>query len=498
MSNDSGSIRPGSGLMKDAVQPRIAESPARDSRTSPSPVRTTAPPSAAASTAAPAADAIDTPGQTRRLRSTPATTATLLLANEEVSAAEQHLVDRVIGEAESDVYDDLRSKLAYRASVRDAITARQGDLSRLASMQRSGGEGGLLAQPIFRADALNDSGQPTAAAQTALENFETARANLANAENAQTTGSGFSMLSGAEAARLDPPGVGTVFLLNSGMRIDANPDRHEVKIYQQDGENWDQVVRIWGDPHVDEAQSGAGDDWHFGEDSTFVLPDGSKLFLNTEEIRPGVFVTKGVDLQSGEQRGFVGLGLDGTKRAPGVSNDRVAYDSTHHDTQGDSGGVFALQTNGQWAKQGADGNFRDVQNESWKGYLADKDVDTGSAIVEVNAQQINATDLNGLAATQEAQAVLKLATEELSNYAWTSQDQVESAMETLQREIATLHKEADRFTEIRPEELSAPTRPDVVAADLTGESSIGQDPDAIATDGTVRLVQGLSASERPS
>lgn len=41
--------------------------------------------------------------------------------------------------------------------------------------------------------------------------------------------------------------------------------------------------RIWGDPHVDENNDGK-DDWHFNQDSSFILPDGTKIFCDTDKV----------------------------------------------------------------------------------------------------------------------------------------------------------------------------------------------------------------------
>jgi hypothetical protein len=141
---------------------------------------------------------------------------------------------------------------------------------------------------------------------------------------------------------------------------------HETIIYDQSG---NQITRIWGDPHVNEG--GGGDNWHFGDDSTFILPDGTKLCLDTKETKPGVFYTVGVDVLSGSDRFHYGVGGE-----TGITKDAVEWDEAHADrSDAAHAGIFALQSNNQWAKQDDDGNFYDIKDESWKGYLADKDVD---------------------------------------------------------------------------------------------------------------------------
>ena len=141
---------------------------------------------------------------------------------------------------------------------------------------------------------------------------------------------------------------------------------HEVIIFDQGGE---QITRIWGDPHVNEG--GGGDNWNFGDDSTFILPDGTKLCLDTKETSPGVFYTVGVDVLSGSDRFHYGVGGE-----TGITKDAVDWDESHADrSDAAHAGIFALQGNNQWAKQDTDGAFYDVMDESWQGYLNDKDVD---------------------------------------------------------------------------------------------------------------------------
>ena len=141
---------------------------------------------------------------------------------------------------------------------------------------------------------------------------------------------------------------------------------HEVIIYDDKG---DQTTRIWGDPHVNEGKG--GDNWHFGNDSTFILPDGTKLCLDTKEIRDGVFFTVGVDILCGSERYHFGEGGE-----QGMTEDAMEWDAEHADAHTDAhAGVFAMQDNGEWAILAEDGKFYDITDESWNQYLQDKDVD---------------------------------------------------------------------------------------------------------------------------
>ncbi len=159
----------------------------------------------------------------------------------------------------------------------------------------------------------------------------------------------------SDSAVVITPGGYTVEMKNS-----------EVIIYDKAGE---QNTRIWGDPHVNEGKG--GDNWHFGNDSTFILPDGTKLCLDTKETQPGVFYTVGVDILCGSERYHYGEGGE-----QGMTEDAIEWDTEHADRAADAhAGVFALQDNGEWAILADDGKFYDITDESWSQYLKDKDVD---------------------------------------------------------------------------------------------------------------------------
>lgn len=152
-----------------------------------------------------------------------------------------------------------------------------------------------------------------------------------------------------------------------------------VYIYDQDGKV---VTHIHGDPHVDEGGDGK-DDWHFGEDSTFILPDGTKICLDTEPNAGGEWLISKVDVLGGEDH----FHYDGKTPAT-MTEDAAEWDAAHADRSKDvSAGVFALQENNQWALQGADGNFYDVKNESWGQYLSDRDIEFGGPAVNTTADQ---------------------------------------------------------------------------------------------------------------
>jgi len=143
---------------------------------------------------------------------------------------------------------------------------------------------------------------------------------------------------------------------------------HELHLYDPDGECF---TRIWGDPHVDEGCDGK-DDWHFGNDSTFVLPDGTKICLDTEPNAKGEYYVVGVDVLQGSTRYHYSGGEE-----DGMSMDAHRFDEENADYAVDDGtaGVFVLAEDDTWAVIGDDGHLHDVESETWAEYLQDKDVD---------------------------------------------------------------------------------------------------------------------------
>ena len=112
-----------------------------------------------------------------------------------------------------------------------------------------------------------------------------------------------------------------------------------------------------------------------GQDSTFVLPDGTKICLDTEPNEHGWWFVVGVDVLFGYTRWHYGTG-----DTNGMHHDAEEWDAAHADASEDkSAGLFFLQSNGEWAKMNPDGSVTDVANESWKDYQATGDVTTGPA-----------------------------------------------------------------------------------------------------------------------
>lgn len=100
--------------------------------------------------------------------------------------------------------------------------------------------------------------------------------------------------------------------------------QYEWKITGPDGKE----TRVWGDPHVDESDGGK---WDFKEDSTFVLPDGTQINVNTVPLENGMTVTQSIEVVNGDERVEV-TGIDQGKGQVGeVEHTGAQYDTTGND-----------------------------------------------------------------------------------------------------------------------------------------------------------------------
>jgi hypothetical protein len=180
---------------------------------------------------------------------------------------------------------------------------------------------------------------------------------------------------------------GAYFVTADGTTIltDVNVGGHTTQIYNRDGR---MISRIWGDPHVEDDSGVGGDDWHFGNDSTFILPDGTEIMFNTEGnannnvyITTGLYIRSGNDVyQTGQSFGTSGVGGTSTgARNAGISRLEISgteFDAQYADAASDrnGAGVFAYsaQANsgrGGWAIMTDGGVFQDVKYEGWGTYL---------------------------------------------------------------------------------------------------------------------------------
>ncbi len=97
--------------------------------------------------------------------------------------------------------------------------------------------------------------------------------------------------------------------------------------------------RIYGDPHVDEDNDGHAD-WHFNQDGTFVLPDGTKIFCDTTEAGAGITVSDNLKIQYGDSLGSMDVKNGG---AGTVTDGGLAYDSSHGEGQ-----IFVMGNDFKW------------------------------------------------------------------------------------------------------------------------------------------------------
>jgi hypothetical protein len=183
--------------------------------------------------------------------------------------------------------------------------------------------------------------------------------------------------------------TGSFFVTESGFTIltDTNVGGHQTDIYDNTGK---MISRIWGDPHVGDGTTAAsGWNWHFGNDSTFILPDGTEIMFNTEgNANNNVYVTTGLYIKSGNdvyQTGqdfgtkTTGVASDATTRNSSITKlamNATEFDATYADAGSDANGagVFAWTKSanngaGGWAVLTNGGTFQDVKNEDWGVYL---------------------------------------------------------------------------------------------------------------------------------
>jgi hypothetical protein len=167
------------------------------------------------------------------------------------------------------------------------------------------------------------------------------------------------------------------FVTHSGMKIvtDTNKGGDQTWIYNPAGE---QIMHIHGDPHVNmlkDADGNNGDDFHFGDDSTLILEDGTELTFNTTETGEdtGVFYTTGIYVKAGDNVMHTGEATSGGERRADIA--KVEADSYSQKGETADGAVtMGLKGDGQILMQTGD-QWNEIKDESWDGYLEDKTFD---------------------------------------------------------------------------------------------------------------------------
>ena len=140
-----------------------------------------------------------------------------------------------------------------------------------------------------------------------------------------------------------------------GYTIEATK-QHEWIITSPDGK----TTRIWGDPHVAE---GDGGKWDFKRDSTFVLPDGTRINVKTAPWGDGkMTVTSELEIISGNDR----VGITGIDKGKGVIGD-ITQDGFAHANCFGNNDVFVMGREGDdWSFQGREIVGSDNGGESFK------------------------------------------------------------------------------------------------------------------------------------
>ena len=134
--------------------------------------------------------------------------------------------------------------------------------------------------------------------------------------------------------------------------------QYEWKITGQDGK-W---TRVWGDPHVQESdRSGESTAWDFKRDSTFVLPDGTRINVSTKPYN-NMTVTSQLEVINGNDRVLV-TDIDKGKGKVG----EVTHDGLQHASDPCGKDVFVMgKETDDWYFQGKEVIGSNDGGESFK------------------------------------------------------------------------------------------------------------------------------------
>ncbi len=189
---------------------------------------------------------------------------------------------------------------------------------------------------------------------------------------------------------------------------DTNSGGHQTKIFNSEGK---MITHVSGDPHVNEGASTAngGWDWHFGDDSTFILDDGTEILFNTTgNASNNVYVTRGLYIISDDDVYQTGLDISDTgsrnSELTKLEMSAIEFDATIADAKLEDDGadtfVYSKEANGGnggWAVLTDEGTFEDIAYESWGDYrnvsqnkqtFDGQTVDTGSTVNDsINLEQ---------------------------------------------------------------------------------------------------------------
>jgi len=99
-------------------------------------------------------------------------------------------------------------------------------------------------------------------------------------------------------------------------------------------------TKIFGDPHVDEGNDGTVD-WHFNKDGTFILPDGTKIFCDTDKVAEGITASSTLKIQYQDQLGTMDVANGGAGTVEKTGG--LAFDSANKD-----GELYVMGTDGKF------------------------------------------------------------------------------------------------------------------------------------------------------
>ncbi|MBC7794873.1 MAG: DUF1521 domain-containing protein [Clostridia bacterium] len=146
-----------------------------------------------------------------------------------------------------------------------------------------------------------------------------------------------------------------------------NDGGYQWRVVEPDGKEH----KIWGDPHVDENNDGT-DEWHFNEDASFILPDGTKIFCDTNKLNAyggqDVTLSTSLTIQYRDQIATMDTVAGGPAK---LSTGGVSYDSMHED-----GALFVLSDSSTFVDGKTLGDLYDAGGD----FKADIDVAQTSTI----------------------------------------------------------------------------------------------------------------------
>ncbi len=184
------------------------------------------------------------------------------------------------------------------------------------------------------------------------------------------------------------------FTTAGGYKIGFNEISSSVTIYNASG---NRITQIWGDPHVREYDDNGklhkdtdqtNSHWHYGDDSTFILDDGTKLVLNSDQIgsNESVFFNRGIYITDGDKVFHYGTEFGEGRNNNSISGqeegnvihsireldiDAKEWDAAVADKNSSNkrNGVFVFdEITNQWSILKEDGSLEDLANEGWDSY----------------------------------------------------------------------------------------------------------------------------------